>query len=223
MPAAALSAEGWSRSTSVTSSPAVSAAAAMPCPMVPPPMMPTRSSLRGLTPVRSPCCAARRSAKKAWISAARSGVCIKSMKARRSCATPPAKGIASPSTMVSSARIGATCPRADFMTFRRHSSTIAASAAGASASPKRRGPAPWFSSRRASASPAARESVPLATASISPSRRASPASIWRPEVMRSIAASVPTARGSRCVPPAPGKRPKVTSGRPIRVPGTATR
>jgi hypothetical protein len=37
------------------------------------------------------------------------------------------------------------------------------------------------------------------------------------------AVSTPSARGRRCVPPAPGIRPIFTSGRPICAPGAATR
>ena len=191
--------------------------------MVPPPITPIRFTSRGVTPFRSSCCAARRSEKKAWIIAARSGVCIRSMKARRSTATPSANGSASPSAIVSSARSGATCPREALATLPRQLSTTCGSTVGAATSDRHRPAAPSDSSRRACAIPAARGSVPSASASIRFIRNASSAPIWRPDVTMSIAASSPTARGSRWVPPAPGNRPSVTSGRPSRVPGTATR
>ena len=41
--------------------------------------------------------------------------------------------------------------------------------------------------------------------------------------MTSSAFSTPTMRGRRCVPPAPGKRPSLISGRPHLADGTATR
>ena len=37
------------------------------------------------------------------------------------------------------------------------------------------------------------------------------------------AVSTPSARGSRCVPPAPGTRPILTSGSAMLAPGAATR
>ena len=44
-----------------------------------------------------------------------------------------------------------------------------------------------------------------------------------PEHTSWIALATPTRRGSRCVPPAPGIMPSVTSGSPTTVPGSATR
>jgi hypothetical protein len=44
-----------------------------------------------------------------------------------------------------------------------------------------------------------------------------------PEVIISSARSTPTMRGRRCVPPAPGMSPSLTSGRPHLADGTATR
>ena len=46
---------------------------------------------------------------------------------------------------------------------------------------------------------------------------ASGAGMWRPEMMASSAYLAPVSRGRRCVPPAPGRRPRWTSGRPTRV------
>src|SRR2546426_4750873 len=46
----------------------------------------------------------------------------------------------------------------------------------------------------------------------------------RPVAMRSIARLLPMSRGSRCVPPVPGRTPRVTSGRPMRhAPSEASR
>ena len=49
-----------------------------------------------------------------------------------------------------------------------------------------------------------------------PARSASCASIVRAVRQRSIAFALPTARGSRCVPPAPGMTPRLISGWPKR-------
>ena len=56
-----------------------------------------------------------------------------------------------------------------------------------------------------------------------PSRFASSAGTWRPEVIISIAAFGPISRGSRCVPPVPGRMPINTSGSPTLALGTAIR
>ena len=56
-----------------------------------------------------------------------------------------------------------------------------------------------------------------------PSRCASSAGTWRPETIISIAAFGPISRGSRWVPPLPGKMPISTSGRPTLALGTAMR
>ena len=58
---------------------------------------------------------------------------------------------------------------------------------------------------------------------MSPSRAAVAAGRIRPPVMASSAAGTPISRGSRWVPPAPGTMPSVTSGKPMRVPGAASR
>ena len=62
-----------------------------------------------------------------------------------------------------------------------------------------------------------------ASASTTPTARASFALIGRPLVIISSATSGPTMRGRRWVPPAPGSRPRLTSGRPTFAEGTATR
>ena len=56
-----------------------------------------------------------------------------------------------------------------------------------------------------------------------PSRFASGAGTCRPETIISIAAFGPAKRGSRWVPPPPGRMPMSTSGKPSFAPGTATR
>mmetsp|Transcript_17468 Transcript_17468/g.52055 ORF Transcript_17468/g.52055 Transcript_17468/m.52055 type:complete len:203 (-) Transcript_17468:174-782(-) len=61
------------------------------------------------------------------------------------------------------------------------------------------------------------------TSSKAPSARACLAATGRPDTMSSRAASGPTRRGSRCVPPAPGNKPRCTSGSPTRAQALATR
>mmetsp|Transcript_3085 Transcript_3085/g.10132 ORF Transcript_3085/g.10132 Transcript_3085/m.10132 type:complete len:363 (-) Transcript_3085:350-1438(-) len=62
----------------------------------------------------------------------------------------------------------------------------------------------------------ASKSALATTASTAPSASASLADTWRPVTMISAAASAPTSRGRRCVPPAPGRMPRCTSGKPTR-------
>ena len=56
-----------------------------------------------------------------------------------------------------------------------------------------------------------------------PSLRASAALIRTPPQINSIDFSIPTNLGRRCVPPAPGIIPKLTSGNPMTVPSNAIR
>ena len=64
---------------------------------------------------------------------------------------------------------------------------------------------------------------PLISRSTRPAASASAAPIGLPDTHMSIAFSTPTRRGRRCVPSAPGMMPRLTSGRPIRASGSATR
>lgn len=50
-----------------------------------------------------------------------------------------------------------------------------------------------------------------------------PGGLYRPDVTISTAAAGGTKRGRRTMPPAPGTRPSVTSGRPMAAVGAATR
>jgi hypothetical protein len=74
----------------------------------------------------------------------------------------------------------------------------------------------------ANATPAAVRS-PSTISSIKPTRSASSAPIGSPLTIIWRAFCGPTTLGSRCVPPAPGRRPSFTSGRPKRAPFTPTR
>ena len=66
-------------------------------------------------------------------------------------------------------------------------------------------------------------SSPSITASISPKSSASAAAMCSPLVIISSARGTPTRRGSRWVPPPPGRMPSLTSGRPRRALRSATR
>src|SRR5439155_18960530 len=70
---------------------------------------------------------------------------------------------------------------------------------------------------------AGRREVTSTIASIRPWLRAASAPIGSPLTIIWSAFSTPTTRGSRCVPPAPGRRPSLTSGRPKRAVLTPTR
>ncbi len=60
------------------------------------------------------------------------------------------------------------------------------------------------------------------TRDTSPERSASAASMIRPVRIMSIALALPTARGSRCVAPMPGRMPSVISGWPNFAESAAT-
>ncbi len=79
-----------------------------------------------------------------------------------------------------------------------------------------------FSTFSAKATPAAVRS-PSTISSIRPALSASSARIGSPLTIIDRPFSTPTTRGSRCVPPAPGRRPSFTSGRPKRASFTPTR
>ena len=115
---------------------------------------------------------------------------------------------------------GATCPRARFSTAATVASAAARSNGGTGSWPLRRSGLPISS--RANAAASARRS-PLAMRSMRPRDSACGAATGLPEVTRSIAAGTPASRGTRCVPPAPGMMPSVTSGRPTRASAVAIR
>ena len=79
------------------------------------------------------------------------------------------------------------------------------------------------STLRAKAMAVARSSPSGASSSTSPIASAALPPTGAPLVTISSALAAPTMRGSRCVPPAPASRPSLTSGRPTRAEGTATR
>ena len=74
----------------------------------------------------------------------------------------------------------------------------------------------------ANATPAAARS-PSTISSMRPTLSASSAPIGSPLTIIDSAFGTPTTRGSRWVPPAPGRMPSFTSGRPKRAPFTPTR
>ena len=78
-------------------------------------------------------------------------------------------------------------------------------------------------SRRAKASADSCNLPSSASSSTTPHSFASRAPNGVPERMTSSAFSTPMSRGSRCVPPAPGMRPSLISGKPHFAEGTAMR
>ena len=105
-----------SRSTRVTGRPASRRAAAMPAPMVPPPMTAAVRTGRGSTPLSAAGRGAARSAKKTWRRAAASGEARRSRKVSRSKAMAASKSASVARRRQASARRGAASPRAAFFT-----------------------------------------------------------------------------------------------------------
>ena len=202
--------------------PALAKAMAMPLPMVPKPTTPAvrigRTGARGSMPATF---GASRSAKNTWRSARDSGPPSSSLNTSRSWASPAANGIASVATMHSSAACGARRPRASRRSFSAACASIAASAAGAARAPV--GRVGCAAALRAKAMARARSSSRPATRSTMPAPAASLAPMARPLRMRSSASGRPARRGSRWVPPAPGMKPRVTSGRLMARSFAATR
>ncbi|KWC10610.1 hypothetical protein WL46_00925 [Burkholderia ubonensis] len=215
-----------SRSIIVTGSPASSAATAMPAPIVPPPTTPIRSTGRALARRASGAFAASRSAKNACTRPARCGLSTHCRNRLRSSFIPASNDSVSAASTASTIFAGENSPR-DFFASSARAASIAARAAARSASPcasrVRRVLAPSDSSSCTYASPSASVSSLCARRSTRPSASASSALAWRPDSIRSSAAFAPISRGARCVPPAPGSRPSVTSGSPSFAPGTASR
>ncbi len=105
-----------SRSTRVTGMPASRSAAAMPAPIVPPPITAAERTGRGSTPLRAGGRGAARSAKKTWRRAAASGEARRSRKVSRSKAIAASKSASVARRTQASARSGAAAPRAAFRT-----------------------------------------------------------------------------------------------------------
>ncbi len=196
---------------------------AMPPPMVPPPITAAVRISRASVPSgRSGMRATSRSPKKAWRSARDCGELRSSRNISRSRFAASSNGRCSASCNASAAFTGATRPRAFFAMSASAFSSVPASPARTGRSRVRRGGRPSATMRRAKAIAPLRKS-PSTISSMAPSASAFVAGTGLPPVIISSAASTPTSRGSRCVPPAPGMRPSVTSGSPTFASATATR
>ena len=134
------------------------------------------------------------------------------MKALRSSAEPCSTGSVAAST-ASMAALGATGPLGCLPTEARALSNRPAGmdALSMTMAPTRRGGLPTCSRAKATASAT---TSPSATLSTIPMALALAASMKAPVVIICSACSTPTRRGSRWVPPAPGRMPSVISGSP---------
>ena len=192
---------------------------AMPEPMVPAPMTAMRCTARGTAPSSDGCLALSRSAKNWWRSAKASRETRRRWNSARSSARPSSMLTRAAAVMASIAACTAGRCLPAFSAAAAAAATAAASAAGTARSRRRcLRPPSW----RACATAAARRS-PAASSSISPAASAAALDTRSPLQIMPMARGMPTMRGSRCVPPAPGMMPSVTSGRPTTVPGAATR
>ena len=213
-------------SISVTGIPALANDIAMPPPMVPAPMMATRSTLRGLVPSGTPAIlAASRSEKKAYRCAFDWSPDTSFRKPSRSFFSPSSNGRSMAAPTASAAANGASSPRAFLVRaatalVKIERSALAAASLLSSSRSLRKG---RFSASTLRAKPSPPEAGPSTISSISPFFNASVALIGSPPTIILTASSGPTARGRRCVPPAPGSRPSFTSGRPSRASLVATR
>ena len=206
--------------------PALAKFMAIPPPIVPAPMTPTLPTARGLVSLgMSPTLAAARSAKKmcrwaadCWlVSTWRNNSC--------SLASPSSNGKVQAASTQSMQRCGASKPRRSSAARLRAAEKMAGSTP-VTLSVRSRiflSGAPSATRVRAKASARSRKLPSSTSSSITPTACASPAGNGTPLVMICSAASGPTSRGSRCVPPPPGSKPNATSGSPTRADGTATR
>ena len=157
--------------------------------------------------------AAARSAKKACLSPFDSGVSISSRKARRSMASPSSKGLPAAS-IASTARAGAGSRGRSVSSLARAASHRAARFGSSSGMSRVLGGGLVATSAEAASSTGTRQRITVHD----PIEQGGACQVLRrtgsPLTIMSIARSTPTSRGSRCVPPAPGRRPSLTSGRP---------
>ena len=198
---------------------------AMPPPMVPAPMTATRCSSRretflsrfgtldALRSAKNTCCRAL-----AWL------FFMHCMNSSRSRAMPCSKGSDTAASSASTMRCGAN--RFFFSLARRWRAV--------SKKPAGNWDASIFRSRilrsgacRAGSASAYASAPPSKSAStilsMTPASRAAGAGTGSPETMMPNAASTQIRRGSRCVPPTPGRIPSFTSDRPTLAEATATR
>jgi hypothetical protein len=203
--------------------PTSSRATAIPAPMVPAPITAAWSSGRtGVDGVMPSTLPAARSAKKACLSPFDSGVAISSWKACRSMARPSSNGFPA-AWIASTARKGAGSMGRFVVSVARAASHRAARLGSWSGMSRvLRGGLVVTSAEAANSTAPASGSPSTTRSSRAVSARAA-ASTGSPVTIMSIAFSTPTSRGSRWVPPAPGRRPSLTSGRPSFPSALATR
>ena len=184
-----------------------------------------RSARAGVSSGTSAIFAAARSAKNAWRSARDSGVCSSCTNScaldaqalverqRRRGRRPRRRTRAAPG---SPWRRAATVLRANWKKPRRSDARTVGRARACSGTLRRRRPRAQARARpRADRRRRSRRTAPcpveLAAGTVAP------------DTIMLSAVSTPIARGRRCVPPAPGRRPSLTSGSAICAPGVATR
>ena len=203
--------------------PALAKFIAMPLPIVPAPITPTLLTSRSAVSFGSPgTLAASRSAKNRCRKAADCGLCMHCMNFSRSVCRPSAKGRVNDASTQSTIFCGASWPRARFAILLRYSSSTPAAIPLATNSLVLRRGASCAASSRHQASAAVPRS-PSTTRSTSPRFAARAASTGLPLIIMSSAGRAPISRGKRCVPPAPGSSPSLTSGRPTFASGAAQR
>ena len=204
-------------STMTTGIPTFAKHMAIPPPIVPPPMMATfLMSRSGVSLGRSLIFAAWRSAKKICRIAADSGDVTNSRNNSRSRSKPSSIGRFTAASMQDTILSGAICPRARKASFFLAASKKPGSIVEGSIVMSRTlfNGAPEVTKSFAYLIAAACRSSPSTTSSTRPMLFAFAAATGLPVVIISSAAFTPANRGTRCVPPAPGRRPNLTSGKP---------
>ena len=196
---------------------------AMPPPMVPPPIttsLPTGSTCVSAGRPGTRC--ASRSPKKMCRSALDCSPATRLANKSRSFCKPSSKGMVKEARTASTQPFGLSCPRARFNKAPAAASNAAISwPAILSVRLRARVKFRPRLARAKAMAPASKS--PSITASIKPSFSASVAFTGSPGTMIFSAASGPISRGRRCVPPAPGTKPRFTSGRPRFASASATR
>ncbi len=196
----------------------------MPPPMVPAPMTPTLRIARSGVPSGSPgILRAARSAVNTWRRARASGVAISDTKASRSSLTPSSKGLVSDQPTASTHLSGAGYGPATAPTVLRANWSRGSPCGSFSVMSRSRCSGSLPATTRSASAIAAGTGSPSTTSSSSAVPFSLAAGTVAPDVIMFKAVSRPTARGSRCVPPAPGSRPSLTSGSAIWASARATR
>ncbi len=197
----------------------------MPPPMVPAPTTAARAmAFTGVSRGTSGILATSRSAKNTWTRARDSVDTTHAAKRSRSTREPVSKSVVTAASMASIAATGARRPRASLAAAARAAAQAAMPSARevfTGSSRVRRGPPAAARARAKATAPSS--SGPSITASMSPAASARAAPIGLPAVHNSSAVATSHNRGRRCVPPAPGMMPRVTSGWPSFAPAAATR